>query len=86
MLRKTLGAWQLADHTETVENRHLQIQAHNIGGISVKGFTFVCDPTIRNSEASRSRKSLAGRMVVKDENRHFCPLSPYSFPVCHSLR
>ena len=42
---ETLGASQLADHTETVDNRHLQIQEHSIGRISmdeVKGFTSVC--------------------------------------------
>jgi hypothetical protein len=42
---ETLGASHLADHTETVENRHLQIQEHSIGRISmdeVKGFTSVC--------------------------------------------
>jgi hypothetical protein len=42
---ETLGASQLADHTETVENRHLQIQEHSIGRISmdeVKGRTSVC--------------------------------------------
>jgi hypothetical protein len=56
---ETLGASQLADHTETVENRHLQIQEHSIGRISmdeVKGFTSVCHfdhavPTASKSSA-----------------------------------
>src|SRR6266700_2786619 len=36
--RKRLAS-QLADHTETVENRHLQIQEHNIGRISMDEVT-----------------------------------------------
>ena len=56
---ETLGASQLADHTETVDNRHLQIQEHSIGRISmdeVKGFTSVCHfdhavPTASKSSA-----------------------------------
>src|SRR6266700_3959467 len=54
--RKRLAS-QLADHTETVENRHLQIQEHNIGRISmdeVKGFTSVCHSATRCPEASKT--------------------------------
>ena len=57
--RKRL-AWQLADHTETVENGHLRIQEHNIGRISmdeVKGFTSVCHSATRCHAAS-NRMSL----------------------------
>ena len=56
--RKRLAS-QLADHTETVENRHLQIQEHNIGRISmdeVKGFTSVCHSATRCPEASKTSR------------------------------
>jgi predicted oxidoreductase len=72
---ETLGASQLADHTETVENRHLQIQEHNIGRISmdeVKGFTSVCRFDHAVPKASKSspissrpaRLSSATRIVI----------------------
>ncbi len=72
---ETLVASQLANHTETVENRHLQIQEHNIGRISmdeVKGFTSVCHSATRCPEASKTsrissrlaRLSSATRIVI----------------------
>ena len=72
--RKRL-AWQLADHTETVENGHLRIQEHNIGRISmdeVKGFTSVCHSATRCPEVSKTsrissrlaRLSSATRIVI----------------------
>src|SRR5258708_34874959 len=60
--RKRLAS-QLADHTETVENGHLQIQEHNIGRISmdeVKGFTSVCHSATRRPEAPRLLASVPG--------------------------
>jgi hypothetical protein len=78
-------ASQLADHTETVENRHLQIQEHNIGRISmdeVKGFTSVChfDHAVPRGLQDLSHQFAARQIVVRDENRHFGPLGPGSFP------
>jgi hypothetical protein len=77
--RKQLAS-QLADHTETVENGHLQIQEHNIGRISideVKGFRPVCH--------FAAHQFPARQIVVRDENRHFGPLRPGAFFIAMSF-
>ena len=81
---ETLVASQLANHTETVENGHLQIQEHNIGRISmdeVKGFASVCrfDHAVPRGLQDFSHQFPARQIVVRDENGHFGPLKPDSF-------